>query len=459
MKHFHSWVYLLKVRATEFVRVKASYLVANYYLLLYFLFCFSKKKALTFLLCARRAYPLPIAQKIIKARLGDVAALGQGEAQWFPWSRMIILKYPTFHQNGSTVERGVVLIKFTETFLPFLQSLKVAEISKYFRLVLEPSWSGYALESILAWTNKNFGKILVCCPESDDFNFIGYLQSNLAPIKIGASDWVDDRIFFPVEAVKDYDSIYVANYNPIKRLHRYFKAIARVAKPNYKGAIVCSSWGGGRKSILELIDYYKIQSRITVFEDLDQKEINGLLNKSKVNLLLSYKEGANKSLFEAFFSGVPGIALKNNIGVNKDHINAETGCLIDDSELEEKLNWFVDHWKEFNASGWARENISPPVTTKKLEGILQRMAAADGEVWTEPVKVKVNCPEASYYDHANYDIQKFYSESFCHIFSIKREADVVAELQELRKRWDMEMIDMNSRVEDSSAEDGRVENK
>lgn len=447
MKRFQSWVYLAKVGLAEFFRVRARYFVANYYLLLYFLFFLSSRKSLTFLLCSRRAYPLTVAQKIIKNRLGDVAALGEGVAQWFPWSRMIILKFPTFHQDGSKVERGVVLIKFTETFLPFLQSLKVAEVSKYFRLVLEPSWSGYALESIMAWINKDFGKILVCCPESDDFDFIRYLDSNLVPIKIGASDWVDDRIFFPIESTKEYDSIYVANYNPIKRLHRYFKAIARVRKPDYKGAIVCSSWGGGRKSILELIDYYGIESRITVFEDFDQKDINVLLNKSKVNLLLSFKEGANKSLFEAFFSGVPGIALKNNVGVNKEHINSETGCLIDDCDLEEKLNWFADHWMGFNASGWARKNISPPVTTKKLQGILQQMAVAEGEVWSEPVKVKVNCPEASYYDHANYDIQKFYSETFCLIFSRNREADVAAELRELRQRWDTEMIDVSGQVE------------
>ena len=71
------------------------------------------------------------------------------------------------------------------------------------------------------------------------------------------------------------------------------------------------------------------------------------LNQSRVNLLLSRQEGSNRSLFEGFFAGVPGLALRNNIGIPKGHFNSETGRLIGEGELAGALLDFREHWGGF----------------------------------------------------------------------------------------------------------------
>jgi hypothetical protein len=144
-----------------------------------------------------------------------------------------------------------------------------------------------------------------------------------------------------------------------------------------------------------------VREQLTFFERLSPAEVNMKLNESRVNLLLSLKEGSNKSIFEGFFAGVPGMILRCAVGPAHSYFTPQTGKLIDEADLARELLWFRENAHTFSPREWALENISPQITTLKLEKILAEEAGRRDEPWTRGLVVKVNAPELSYMDPAN----------------------------------------------------------
>jgi glycosyltransferase involved in cell wall biosynthesis len=193
----------------------------------------------------------------------------------------------------------------------------------------------------------------------------------------------------------------VAAWNQVKRHHVLLKALREIGDPTYRVALVGYQWDLSREDIEAMADYYGVRENVVIFQDLDRPSVNEILNKSKVNLLLSLREGANKSIFEGFFADVPGIVLKNNLGVNKSYINAQTGRLIEEKELAATLQWFRSEYKRFHPRAWAEANISCRVTTRKLEEVLKEISRKLGEPWTRPLAVRIKLGYyQEYYDAA-----------------------------------------------------------
>lgn len=318
-------------------------------------------------------------------------------------SRMLILKIP--HIDGNKVlEKGVVIFKFTETFIPVYLALDVNLLSKYFRVVLEPSWAGYSIADILVWSGISPEKVIVLSPDSDDFKFLSGLASNLVPHSLGAGDWVNPKNFYNLPDVeKAYDAIYIANYNPAKRVDRFIRAIARINKKhrNFSAALVCAGHGTAQREIRATLDCVSSKANIAFFGPVSQAELNFMLNQSKVNVLLSLKEGANKVLTEGMFSGAAALLLEENVGVKRSNINSHTGKVVPDAQLEDALIWFSEHYKEFSPHTWASSHIAPAVSTQLLAEKLREIELSEGKQWTVGLFSKVNQPEMAYLESEN----------------------------------------------------------
>lgn len=309
--------------------------------------------------------------------------------------RTMVLKWPTI-QDGLIV-KGVLAIKFTKTFSYYLRNVDIESLERYFTLVLEPSWSGYADPDILGFIGRS-KNIVVQASELEDRVLLNCFPETFIGASFGASDWVDYRLFDDLKTEKLYDSIYIANTNPIKRVKRYLEAVAKIVKEGnekYVGCLVCASWGGAEVLVRELVESYQLNDNLVVRFSVGRADVVRFINQSKVNVLLSYKEGSNKSLFEAMFCNTPVICLAENIGVNKTYINEYTGLLIPDSLFEPSLLWIRDNHSRFNPRSWALSNISPAVTTKKLEDIIY---GSDVSATHMPFYIKTNNPEYSYFD-------------------------------------------------------------
>jgi hypothetical protein len=313
--------------------------------------------------------------------------------------RSIVVKWPSY--NEDTIEKGVVIVTFTKTFSYYIRSINFSEMQKHFWIVFEPSWSGYADPDIFFFYRRYAG-LIISCSEIEDRILLNCFKETFIPVTFGASDWVDHRRFSPSSVNKTYDSIYIANTKPIKRVKRYLDAIHNIVNngmTEYKGLLVCASWGGGEQLVKNLVSQYGLQDNIELKFSLNTKDLIDCLCMSKVNVLLSYKEGSNRSLFEAIFCDVPVICLSENIGVNKSYINESTGILIPDLFLEQSLEWLAKNSECFNPRSWAIKNISPEASTSKLAHLLC--------VQPESMLVKTNNPEVSYFDHPDIDHSKY----------------------------------------------------
>jgi len=370
----------------------------------------SKKVGLNLILKGRRVDDIPRATSFIRKIIHDdeksnseFRALLLKSAEHSikdAEDRILILKLPMVN-DGQVIEKGAVIIKFSETFPLVYFSLDVVLLFRYFRVILEPSSSGYSAEEILVWTMLNPEKVIVLTPDEGDFRFLSELDTNLIPVNLGAADWVNPKIFHKIHDVqKEYDVIYVANFNPVKRVDRYIRAIVRISrkKHNFQAALVCAGHGSSQRAIMAMLKSVNEECNIAFFSAMPQPKLNKLFNQSKVNVLLSLKEGANKGLSEGMFAGTPALLLAENVGVNRANINDQTGKIIPDEKLEEALVWFSEHYHEFASNDWAMRHISPVESTLRLSQVLEKIELSEGRQWTSGLLAKANQPELSYFN-------------------------------------------------------------
>jgi hypothetical protein len=226
------------------------------------------------------------------------------------------------------------------------------------------------------------------------------LGSNLAPIDLGPGDWVDPRLFRPLEGEpKRYDMVMIARWNYTKRHDLLLGALRQIADPTFRVALVAMNLAqdSDRQGVLMAIESSGLRPRIDVFEDLAPADVNRVLNQSKVNVLLSSQEGGNRGLFEGFFAGVPGVAFRNHIGVRTEHFRPETGRLIERAGLAGELLYFREYWSVFNPRPWALSHIAPEISTRRLNEFLKDQSLKRGEPWTKNIVMKCNRPDLRYY--------------------------------------------------------------
>lgn len=380
-------------------KVFPSLMLCGYYLL----FPFSKQFAYKLLLAAHRgAYGEQVA-RLIRKKLSDIAEMisprekRKIEIGDRALVRLIVLKEPK-PQCNTPAAKGVVLIKFTETFREVLSELDCEGILNRFHVILEPSWSGYALEEILAWTKFSTHRIYVQAAEEKDFQFIEGLQSNLVPVRTGSGDWVDYRVFFPGLSEKIFDVVCVANYMPIKRLHVLLRAAYKLkrAKKKVSFLIICSTWGSCRENVLRLMEIYGLQDSVKILENLPQADLARCVSNAKLNVLLSLREGSNRSLYEGFFVNTPGLLLQENHGVNKLNFEGSAGILIPEEDLEQALANVDALVSGLHPRSWAMENLAPEITLGKIVTVICKDQNIDELSYREGLYEKVNSPEASY---------------------------------------------------------------
>jgi len=114
--------------------------------------------------------------------------------------------------------------------------------------------------------------------------------------------------------------------------------------------------GWTREPIEKLLHQYDLERDCDVYEMIPHAQVASIVADSKVSLLLSHREGANRAIYESMFCGTPIIVYRHQCGVNLDHVNVRTGVLADDDELGTAIGYVLEHQKEFEPRKWALEN-------------------------------------------------------------------------------------------------------
>jgi len=292
-----------------------------------------------------------------------------------------------------TGEKGVLLLTYNYLFQAFHSVYRTEELRQYYWVVLEPSDPhiedpGYAL----------FGGWRVVLQAGNPVVRSGLrrLGDFFEPLPLSSSDWTDPDTFCPLpDRTKVYDLIMIADWSRNKQHLWLFRTLAQIRRP-LRVALVGAPWQRRREAVVAEAKKCGVSDQIEIYERIPPEEVNRLLNLSRVNLLLSRREGGNKALYEAMFADVPSIVYRHCQGLDQSCVNEQTGVLVNDAELGDAIVAVLSRPRQFSPRAWALDNAGCANSTRKLNDRLQELSRARGEPWTTGVAVKANRPEVEY---------------------------------------------------------------
>lgn len=302
-------------------------------------------------------------------------------------------------------ERGVLLLKYGESFFWFTALFDVEEIAKRYTLVLEPCWAGYQDWRFLIFLGCDLNTV-VLSPHPVDFDFIEYLQSNLIPVRLGAGDWVDPEGFTPEKnSGEQFDLVMVSSWNPLKRHSDLFEALAKLKQEGYRKlrvALIGSPTVWSRDKIEEMIGRYDLSDTCTVYENIPHERVAEIVASSSAFVLASRQEGANKALYEALFCDTPVLIYSEHRSVNPDHIGPDVGIRFESGELDKAIRSVLAAPDRFSPREWALQHTGWPMATTELEEVIRSLEDGAERPWTRPIVPKKNAPHLRYAEAGKY---------------------------------------------------------
>jgi len=302
--------------------------------------------------------------------------------------RILVLKSPREH------ERGAILVDYIYAFPLFARLFEIERIAESYWLILEPSWVGACNLDLLCYTRYSF-PVFVETTEPEERGFIQRLASNLVPVEVGGNWWVDHRMVRPLPGVvKDADVVMVAAWSSYKRHDRFFAGLKALKRRGRTLKVLLLGYAAADsdltlEDIRNLADFHGVTSMLEIHDGVAPEDVNAHLNRAKVCVLWSRREGYNRAIIEAMLADVPVILRRgHNYGHPYPYINPSTGCFADEKDLPVKLWDMVTHHERYKPRAWVLENMSSQRAAAVLSGVLKATALAGGENWTEDLAVK-----------------------------------------------------------------------
>ncbi len=304
----------------------------------------------------------------------------------FP-ANIIVLKSP------GTNERGVIYLYYSYVYPLFMRLLDAKAVSSRYHLVLEPSWSGYFDPNILTTLQLNT-PIFVGSIEPRDIDFLKAVHPNLIPVSVSGNTWVDANVFRPLADIrKDFDLISIAAWARYKRHWAMFRAVARMRAMGRapRLALVGYPLELTATDILAQARLFNIEDLIEIFECLTPTEVNAVLNRSKVHILWSRREGVNRAIIEAMAAGVPNIIRHGfNYGYHYPYIDSRTGKFATEQDMPKVLIDMIDNYRKYSPRDYVLSFMTPTASTQRLNQEIRKVALSIGEVWTRDLAIKVS---------------------------------------------------------------------
>jgi glycosyltransferase involved in cell wall biosynthesis len=296
-------------------------------------------------------------------------------------------------KSPAGLEKGVVLLQYSYTFPLFAHRFDLSRIASRYYIVLEPDWSGYCEPNILSYGLFPF-PVFVQAFEPRDAALIANLHSNLVVVPTSTNWWVDHRLFRPLPGVaRDIDAVMVASWGSYKRHYWFFRALGQLRKAGRRLRVLLLGYPYGmtREQVLDQAHLCGVADQLELQEWVPYEQVNEQINRARVNVLWSRREGVNRAIIEGMFAGVPCIVREGfNYGCPYPYINPQTGCFASEKTLPETLLRMIDQHEQFTPRDWVSAHMSCERSTQILADVIGRTAAERGEPWTGNLAVKVN---------------------------------------------------------------------
>jgi glycosyltransferase involved in cell wall biosynthesis len=299
----------------------------------------------------------------------------------------------TVLKNPADGEKGALIINYSYYFPLFIRFFEVEKIAEFFNIILEPSWAGFCEENILSYSLLNT-PIFLQVYEKRDKRFIDRLDSNIIPIEVGPSWFINHNNFVPpTTGQRNIDILMVAAWAKFKRHSAFFKALIPLitGKPDLKVVLVGYPVDMTKEQILQLAELHGIVSNIEIHEWITPQEVSGLQKRAKVNVLWSKFEGNNRAIIEGMFCGTPVIMRKgHNYGEHYDFINPQTGYFAYEDNLKETYEKIVANAANMDPRDYVMQNRNCIIGTAIMSDAIKEYEISKNRPWTNKLDVKVN---------------------------------------------------------------------
>jgi glycosyltransferase involved in cell wall biosynthesis len=295
-------------------------------------------------------------------------------------SRILVVK------TSRPGERGVLFVDYSYVFPLLAGMFDLPAIGQKYFLVLEPSWSGVCAPEILLFDQFNL-PVFVETVEPRDHKFLESLHTNIRAVPVAANWWVDYRTIAPAQATRrDIDVIMIAAWGDIKRHARFFRTLARLRTRGRRLKVALVGYRQDRtlEDIAEQARYFGVADQVELFERISQEQIASLLARSRVHVLWSRRECANRAIIEAMLANVPVLVREGlTFGYKYPYINESTGRFVCEHDLGEAILHVLDGSNQYAPRDWVLQNMTCHTAASIVEERLRTAALQLGEQWSE----------------------------------------------------------------------------
>lgn len=198
----------------------------------------------------------------------------------------------------------------------------------------------FKMTSIVAGVNKNFKHVSTIHGSKknihpflqSDFIF-GVSEKSLGNLSLRNSqvleNWVDENRFKNFKKSEGEYALYLGRFEAVKNLQRLIKSWQ-----NIKEKLLLVGDGKQKKEIISFVRFNGLENIISIDESSDN--VSKILEKAKVLIISSDREGSPKVVYEALYCGVP--VLSTDCGNLKDLLPSSCVSKIDDSDFKKLLS-------------------------------------------------------------------------------------------------------------------------
>ncbi|MFO0811526.1 MAG: glycosyltransferase [Gemmataceae bacterium] len=330
---------------------------------------------------------------------------GPTTAKFFDDPTRLFGSMATVLKSPSGGEKGVLVLNYGYVYAMFLKLFDADRVTSRYHLVLEPSWCGFCDANILSYGRLGV-PVFVQSGEPRDTAFLQRLGSNLVAVPVAGNWWVDHRVFRPMPGVaKDADVVMVAGWAGYKRHFAFFDALRRLRIRGVKLRAVLIGYpvGSTMAEVRDLARLYGVADQVECYERLTPAEVNRHMNRARVNLLWSRREGFNRVIVEGMFAGTPCVLRAGfNYGHPYPYINEYTGRYATETGLPDTLLTMVERADRFDPRSWVMANMTCQKGTELLGRAIGEKAVELGQPWSGGLAVKVSYLSGmGYWDEAD----------------------------------------------------------
>jgi glycosyltransferase involved in cell wall biosynthesis len=203
----------------------------------------------------------------------------------------------------------------------------------------------FKMTSFVAGANKNFKHVSTIHGSKknihpflqSDFIF-GVSEKSLGNLSLRNSqvleNWVDENRFKNFKKSEGEYALYLGRFEAVKNLQRLIKSWQ-----NIKEKLLLVGDGKQKKEIISFVRFNGLENIVSIDESSDN--VSKILEKAKVLIISSDREGSPKVVYEALYCGVP--VLSTDCGNLKDLLPSSCVSKIDDSDFKKLLSkWSKD---------------------------------------------------------------------------------------------------------------------